>query len=842
MAQGQTQPKSITGNKRVDELLSKMTLDEKLSMLHGAQEPASTYQGQAGFLPGIPRLGISSMRFSDGPPGILTRVPAMALTATMGLAATFSTADAWQNGLAIARMAKAHGIDVVLEPFINIDRDVTFRRGYNTFGEDPLLTGTIGAAEIRGVQSQGIMSQAKHFVAFDSNAASYISEYNVDVQPQAMHEIYVPPFADAVRAGVSSVMCSYNKVNGKYACGNRDTLIGILRDELHFQGFVTSDWGATHNVDFINDGLDMEMPGTVGIGRPRETYFMHLKQAVQSGEVSQATIDRAVGYILLQMDRFGLLNGRPERVPGPSPIAENAPIVEKTSEDAAVLLKNQNGALPLKKSDLQSLVLIGPGAGQTIAVGQPGEKSVGLPAREVGTVAALRKLSEGTAGVHIAYAVADDRTGVAIPAQYLSHDGQPGLVRTSTGSPAQTDPQVDFTLSNGKALPADFAGTWAGTFTVPVTGHYVLHMEILGAYGKLTLDGRTIARNGKMFVHGDITQAGESDVLPTTDGLDNVSKEIDLTAGPHPLLLSLTPDTSHAPVQIRLSWLTPEQKHANYQAAIDAARTAQTAIVFVWAQGDPKFQIPGDQNQLVEDVAAVNPNTIVVLNLCQPVELPWLNKVKAVLQMWWPGDEGGWATANVLLGKVSPAGRLPFTWGRRLADYPATDPAHPERLGDNASGTGVFSEGIYVGYRWFDKQEIQPLFPFGFGLSYTHFRYTNLKAVRAADGGLDVSFAVTNTGAAASDEVPQVYLGPPAIQPAGEQFAVRALAAFDRIHLDPRQTRDVHLHVPLRCLQYWSVSANRWVTGSGSRTVYVGPSSRDLPLQTTALMSEKRPG
>jgi beta-glucosidase len=354
IALGQAQQRcSITGNERVDELLSRMTLDEKISMLHGAQEPAATYQGQAGFLPGIPRLGISPMRFADGPPGILTRVPAMAPTATMGLAATFSTKDALQNGLMIARMARSRGIDVVLEPFINIDRDITFRRGYNTFGEDPLLTGEIGAAEIRGVQSLGVMAQAKHYIAFDSTAATNQSTYNVNVEPQALHEIYLPPFADAVQAGVSSIMCSYNQVDGKFACGNRDTLIGILRNELHFQGFVTSDWGATHAVDFINDGLDLEMGGTIKIGRPRETYFLQLKNAVQAGQVSEATIDRAVGHILVEMDRFGLLNSRPARAIGSSDAAQNAPVVEKTAEDAAVLLKNEGDALPLKKSDFE---------------------------------------------------------------------------------------------------------------------------------------------------------------------------------------------------------------------------------------------------------------------------------------------------------------------------------------------------------------------------------------------------------------------------------------------------------------------------------------------------------
>lgn len=832
----------MSGNARVDKLLSEMTMDEKIAMIHGAAEDPSTYQGQAGYLPGVPRLGIPSLRFADGPPGVLTRVPAMALTATMGLAATFSKEDARQNGVVIGREARSHGIDVALQPFINIDRDVTFRRGYNTFGEDPLLTGQIGAAEIRGIQSQGVMAMAKHYIAFDSSGSSDHSTYNVVVEPQALHEIYVAPFADAVDAGVSSIMCSYNKVDGKYACGNSETLIKILRDELGFQGFVTSDWGAVHATTFINDGLDMEMPGPVHLGKKRRSYFMDgpdstgmdLKHALRSGLVSEATITRAAGRVLFEMDRFGFLDGKSKHTITAPDIAANAKVVEETSADAAVLLKNNGHALPLTKRDLRSLVLIGPGAGQTLAVGQPGEKSVGLPEREIGTVTALKKDLAGNPGTRIAYAVANDMTGTAIPAMYLSHDGKPGLERTSDRTAAaQVDAQLNFTKSNGKALSSTSSYRWDGVLTIPTSGQYQLHMQILGAYGTFRLDGKKVAKNGKMYVHGDITQAGESNVLPSTDGLDNVSKTLDLTAGPHKVSLSASPDTSNHPIQIRLSWVTPEQQKANYQAAINAAKRAKTAVVFVWAQGDPRFHLPGNQDKLIEDVAAVNPNTIVVLNLCQPVAMPWLNKVKAVLQMWWPGDEGGWATANVLLGKVSPAGRLPFTWGRKLEDYPATDPAHPERLGNNPGGTGVFSEGILVGYRWFDKRGIQPLFPFGFGLSYTHFKYSRLKIANAGDGGLDVSFTIKNVGGAASDEVPQVYVGAPSEQAHGVQFAVRALASFDRIHLDPNQSRTVMLHVPHRCLQYWSVSTGHWITASGSRTVYVGGSSHDLPLQAT---------
>ncbi|MGO8719054.1 MAG: glycoside hydrolase family 3 protein [Acidobacteriaceae bacterium] len=829
---------AVTGNPRVDKLLSEMTLREKIGMIHGSHEDPATFQGQAGYLAGVPRLGIPSLRLADGPPGVLTRVPSTALTATMGVAATFSREDAHENGIVIARDARAHGIDVVLQPFINMDRDFVFARAYNVFGEDPLLTGQIGAAEIRGIQSQGIMSQAKHYVGYDGGM-------DVVIGQQALHEIYVAPFADAVAAGVASIMCSYNKINGLYACGNPDTLITILRDQLGFQGFVTSDWGANHGTNFINQGLDLEMPGPILPNQAKDlpSYFAAdlperdsaktMLQAVRSGLVSEATITRAVGRILCQMDRFGLLDGRSKHNITPLDTAGDAQVVEKTGEDAAVLLKNESAALPLTKEDLSSLALIGPGAGQTMAIGIADEKAVGIPARQVGTLYALKKDTSDDPNVHITYAVADDMTGTAIPAEFLSYQGKPGLERTSTdGKVRQIDAQLSFTDSNGKALPANSAATWKGTLTVPATGKYILHLENLGCYASLTLDGKKLAANEQMVIHGDITQAGQDSVLPTTDGLDNLRVSANLTAGPHRLKVSVEPDTSNHPTQVRLSWVTPAQQRANYDAAIAAAKHSRMAVVFAWSADKPVFHLPGDQDKLISDIAAVNPNTVVVLNVTEPVAMPWLSKVRGVLLMWFPGDEGGWATANLLLGKVSPAGRLPFTWPQRLDQGVANDPAHPERASHvEGKGKTVYSEGIFMGYRWYDQQKLKPQFPFGYGLSYTRFEYSGLKVARAVDGGLDVSFTLRNTGHAASDEVPQVYLDAPENRPDPKaQFAVHALGAFDRIHLNAGQSQKITMHVPLRSLQYWSTAKGRWVLASGPRTERVGASSRDLRL------------
>jgi beta-glucosidase len=459
-----------------------------------------------------------------------------------------------------------------------------------------------------------------------------------------------------------------------------------------------------------------------------------------------------------------------------------------------------------------------------------GEKAVGLPERQIGPLAALRKLAGDAA--HVTYAVANDLDGTPVPAQYLSHDGAPGLLRSgpSAGDAVAVDATVNFTRAAGTALPVNSTFQWNGTLEIPEAGTYRLHLQFLGCWTRLKLDGRYLAKSWFNWIHGEVTQAGQDNIAPTTDGLASMRIELPLAAGPHRLSIEANPDTSDNPVQVRLNWVTPQQRAANYRAAIDAARHAKTAVVFVWSRGVPVFGLPGDQDQLIEDVAAVNPNTIVVLNLCQPVAMPWLPRVKAVLQMWWPGDEGGWATARLLLGQANPGGRLPITWPKRLADMPANDPAHPERSEQGVNGKTIFSEGLLVGYRWFDRQQTEPLFPFGFGLSYAKFAYSNLETSATADGGADVRVRVRNTGAVAGDEVVQLYLNRPDQPPAGVQFADSALAGFARVHLSPGESTQVALHIPLRQLQYWSTSDQRWVRAASSRTLWVGASARDRRL------------
>jgi beta-glucosidase len=549
-----------------------------------------------------------------------------------------------------------------------------------------------------------------------------------------------------------------------------------------------------------------------------------VRAAVAGGTVSMATINQAVGAVLAQMDRFGLLGRTARRSALREPMAADQQVLERTAEDAATLLKN-NGALPLSDAQLGSLALIGPGAAQVIGADPDGGNGVGIPSLRPGTVQALRQDLASDSAAHLSYAAGDDMAGTPVPASALSHDGQPGLVRATAGGHAaagstRTVATLDSTAAQGGALPAGSAHTWTGELTVPATGTYWINLATRGARASLTVDGAVVAQEPS----GGLPSGA---LLPTTDGLDNLRTSLTLTAGTHTIGVAQAPDGSGRPVQLRLDWVTPAQQQAGLAAAIAAARAAKAAVVFAWSGpgatpgggAGPVYALPDGQDRLIKDVAAANPDTIVVLNTPGPVALPWLHRVRAVLEMWYPGDAGGLATANLLLGRAGPAGRLPVTW--------------PASTGQAAPARPM---GMLAGYRWYGRQKVAPQFGFGYGLSYTHFSYSDLTCRNAAGGGLAVRFKVTNTGRVAGQEVPQVYLGAPATPQAGTGFAVKALAAFTRLSLRPGQTRTVTLHVPARQLQYWD-DTKGWVTAPGRRPLDVGPDEQVAALSTMVTIS-----
>lgn len=825
------QPPADVFSPRVTAMVAAMTLDEKLGLTQGQIDPIDPEQ--AGYTPGVPRLGIPPLRWVDGPGGIDNLYEATSLPQPIALAATFDPALAYRYGVVNGREARATNMDVFLGPMVNIARLPTWGRNATSMGEDPFLASQLVGPLVRGIQDQGVIASTKHFVGnnqsegIDSNRHEVIDNDFV-IDGRTLREIYLPAFAAAIDAGTGSLMAAYNQVNGYPNAGNPDTLNTILRGELGFRGFVESDWGAVHSTEAMLAGLDVEFTG-YGLFNKRTLHFgQALKRAIEEGRVPVAVLDRAVARVLTQMDRIGMLDN--SRVPGPLAVEiEAGAEVARAVADRGIVLLVNDGVLPLGAAAQRSLALIGPTAGQLAA--NPGFGSaLGIPSRKIAPVDALR-----AAGAQVSFAVGQDLQGEAIPASALTPAGGlagPGLARVPEDGTAITlDPAVDFTGSN--ALPFGRAYTWRGTLRVPETGDYVLMTQSWGGRTVLNVDGATVARSAYPFFGGAAKKT--SSLLPTREGLDNGRAPMRLEAGREYQVELQGQAWADGPFEVRLAWSTPAMRRAQLAQAVATARAADTAVVFAWQrageQADPSasLRLPEGQDELIEAVIAANPNTVVVLT-SGPVQMPWAGRARAVVEMWYPGQEGGLAIADMLLGRTNPGGRLPITFPRQITDSPAFAPGHPERY-RGVDDRVAYSEGIFVGYRWFDEQEIAPLFPFGHGLSYTSFTYANLQVTPVTDG-LQVSFTLTNSGAVAGSEVPQVYVGRPDNAPV--PMARQALAAFDRVDLAPGESREVTLIVPRRQMSYWDEASHAWQMPAGARSVAVGASSRDLRLTTRA--------
>ena len=793
---------------RVRALLRRMTLEEKLSLLHGARDPH--FLGQAGYWPGLPRLGIPSLRLADGPPGINVNQDATGMPAPVALAATFSTTAARQYGEVLGREARALGQDILLAPHINIVRDPLFRRNHTSLGEDPLLNGRLAAAEIEGIQSQGTMAAVKHL-------AGYNGALDVQIDERALHEIYLPAFEAAVRAGAASVMCAYNRLNGPWSCENGELQNATLRGQWGFRGFVVSDWGSVHSTQALIKGLDLEMPGRTLAGRDGPYFTDELRAAISKGEIPTEAVDRALGRILGVLERFGRLDANPAAPPADIEIERDAAVSRSVAAQAAVLLRNRESLLPLSAEDLASLAVIGPTAAQP-AAGYLGERAYGFESRLIAPLAALGRacfsLPCREPQAPIAYSAAVDLTGVPIPAASLSHNSSPGLLRTSSASSATAlDPTLDFAGPTALEPATDFA--WSGTLTVPTAGDYTLMIQpsLTGGSeggGTISIDGRQVARTGGPGFGGTGMAVKKwSSLVPTTDGRDNGRGTVRLSAGAHRIELTAN-STGEAPLSIRFAWITPEARRAGIDAAVAVAKSARTAVVFAWSGMGGTFGLPEDQDELIARIAAANPRTIVVLNTGGPVAMPWKDAVPAILEVWYPGQEGGWATADLLLGRANPAGKLPVTFPVRVEDGPP-----------RATGALQYSEGTAVGYRWYEREGITPLFPFGHGLSYTSFEYSDL-SVTPRGANWDVAFALRNTGRRSGTEVAQIYLT--------SAMHSKSLAGFEAVTLAPGEARRVTVALDERSRSYWSVEKHAWVPLAGSGKIQVGASSADLRL------------
>jgi len=809
-------------------LLEQMTLEEKLTLLRGDTDPEGS--SGAGYMPGVPRLGIPPLRLSDGPAGVRTRWPATALPAPVALGASFDPSLARAYGEAVGREGRAREQDVLLSPMVNIVRVPHAGRNFETFSEDPLLSARMVAEEVRGVESQGLIATVKHYIANNFERAR--NSASSDVSDRALHEIYLPGFEAAVQAGVGAVMCAYNRVNGVYACDDPHILNEILRDELGFEGWVMTDWGANHTLDALGHGLDQEMPGGSGFGR-RAVYFGDsLEAAVEAGQIPVEWVDRSVARILGQMERMGLL-GRSVPPRPEMDEASGARVALEVALAGAVLLRNEEGLLPLAAENLGSVLVVGPTAAIPL-VGGGGSSRV-TPLRTTSFMEALE--ARAGPGVGIQYATGMELDGTTIPASVLTppagtFEGGNGLLRHTQDSVAVgLDPELAF--SGQTALPPGSNFIWTGSLTAPSTGDYEIHLHTEGGRATLTVNGERLSGSGGF---------GGGSLIPTADGLSNSGGMVHLEAGiPHEISLTATSggrggagaeEADLEPFQLRLAWITPEQRAAAVEEAVRAAEEASAVVLFAHQEGTegsdrPSLSLPGIQDELITRVAAANPRTVVVLNTGAPVLMPWIDDVDAVLQVWYGGQEGGEAMAALLLGEANPRGKLPVS-------FPRTETGHatgiPERY-PGIDGQVSYDEGVFVGYRWFDSEGVDPLFPFGHGLSYTTFAYSDLD-VQQRNEGYVVTFTLSNTGSVAGVEVPQLYLGPPP-SPA-VPLPPRALAGFQAVRLDPGQSREVSLEVDARALSYWSGDAGAWVLLQGSRPVYVGSSSRDIRLEGVA--------
>ncbi|MFJ9900773.1 glycoside hydrolase family 3 C-terminal domain-containing protein [Streptomyces sp. NPDC091280] len=754
---------------RVAALIARMTLDEKLSFVHGGTDPKTL--GQAGYIPGVPRLGIPELRLTDGPAGVRVNEHATAMPAPVALASSFDDQLAREFGRTVGRDGRALGQDVLLAPMTNTIRVPYAGRNFETFSEDPLLSSRMVAGEVEGVQSQGLITTVKHYA--ENNQEDNRMGVNVNVDEQTLRQIELPPFEAAVRAGAGAVMCSYNSVNGSHGCGNEELLDSILKEQWGFSGWVMSDWGAAHATTDIVNGLDQEMPSGVYLGE-------ELKTAITDGTIPVSELNDSVARILRQMTKFGLLDGAATRRPARDPKG-GAKVAQKVAESGAVLLKNTGGALPLTGKET-SIGLIGPTA-KTPKVTGGGSSNV-VPdsaASPLDTITAR-------AGRHttVSYAAGVD-TGDPIPASALS-----------TPLPVDADGTIPVT--------PDASFYYSGTLTVPTDGDYSFVFDLPAAYGLLKIDGSTVI----------------------TGFLGSSNATVHLTAGTHSLAAGAFA-IQGGPTKVRLSWVTPQAAQAAREQAVALARQVKTPVVFAYDDGTEGFDrkslsLPADQDGLISAVADANPNTLVVLNTGSSITMPWLSKVKAVLDMYYPGENGAEATARLLYGDVNPSGRLSQTFPASESATPVADDPLRYPGVDNQEN---YSEGIYVGYRWYDKERSTPLFPFGYGLSYTSFAYRDL-SVQQVHGTLTVSFTLKNTGTRDGAEVAQVYVGASPRTTAPQ--AVRSLGGYQKVRLRAGQSKTVRIRVDAQQLKYWNTSSHGWVLGTGNRDVWVGSSSRTLPV------------
>jgi beta-glucosidase len=799
----------------LEDTIAGLTLEEKISMLAGADHWTTVP---------VERLGIPALKMSDGPIGARGAQsrggPTSAcFPAGVALAATWNPELVGRVGEALAEDARAKGVHLLLAPTVNIQRSPLAGRNFECYSEDPYLAARMAVAYIRGLQSRGVGACIKHFVCNDSEFER--RGISSEVRERALHEIYLTPFRVAVReARPWAVMSAYNKLNGTYCSENRHLLLEILKGEWGFDGMVVSDWFGTYSPAVAGGGLDLEMPG------PARWMGAEALAMVEAGLVGEAEIDDKIRRLLRTLHRAGAFEH-------PEPASEQAIdrpedrlLARQAAAEAIVLLKNRGAVLPLDPTGIRSIAVIGENA--RWAEVQGGGSTHVSPHYVVSPLDGIR--SRAGDGIEVGY-----QTGCIVhkslppidAAWLTTQDGsEQGLTvefygnLDLSGDPVHTLATAStehywFGESVPGVDPTRFSARFMGHLTAPETGTYQFGLMSVGR-ARLLLDGRELVDGG----------SGSS-----LKGPQERIAEADLEAGRrYRLEIEYRWDGGPDWRIVRLG-CEPPVPDSLLEDAVALAAASDVAIVVAgltdeWeSEGHDRvdMELPGRQAELIQRVAAANPNTIVVLNAGSPLRMPWLDDVPAVVQSWYLGQETGNAIAAVLFGDVNPSGKLPLTFPVRLED----NPAYINYPGEN--GRVHYGEGIFAGYRYYDKKGIEPLFTFGYGLSYTTFEYRNLVVEQAdCEPGTEVSVRVDveNTGDRAGQEVVQLYvrdLESRLMRPPKE------LKAFAKVMLKPGEKRTATT-LAEEDLAYYDPGRGGWLAEPGEFEVLVGSSSRDIRL------------
>ena len=817
---------------RVEDLLFRMRLEEKVQLMAGASAFA---------LPAIERLGVPSLRMTDGPTGVRSNVgqAATVFPVAVALAATWNPAVAGEVAAAIAREAKALGEHVVLAPTININRTPLWGRNFETYSEDPYLTGQLAIDYVRGLQGEGIGASLKHYAA--NNQEYRRLDVSVELSERTLREIYTAAFERVVKAANPwTVMASYNKVRGTYASENPHLLTEILKDEWGYDGVVVSDWGAVHStVQAARSGLDLEMPG------PPKYWGHRLLKAVQDGDVEPVHIDNAARRLVRLILRCGLLDG-PDSSQAGAPKGElrtprHQAIARKAAEQAFVLLKNDNDLLPLDRKSIRSLAVIGPNA-EAMRLQGDGSSHV-RPGRRPTPIDSLRALLGDE--VEITYAKGVDND--PFPPAFVRALFSPNSTRDALGLLLEhfedaecSGPPVHTTIDRrmvkwiSALVPQAFrenfkALRWSGFFWPQKDGEHEF---------SLRGDGDCVMRIGDQTVIDSNTPAVEDAHDPSGAAAKLRIGKINLAAGQ---CYPITVDYKWAPARpgapFEICQLGMRQPTGTIEEAVDVARAADAVLLIVGSAASTEsegydrddIKLPGRQDELVEAILAANPRTVVAINAGAPMAMPWIDKAPTVLLTWLPGEEGPDALADLLFGEASPSGRLPVSFPKKIED----NPSYAYYPGGD---TTTYGEGLFVGYRHYDRSNTPPLFAFGHGLTYTRFAYSDLEAPARARHGepIRVRVKVTNVGERSGDEVVQLYVQPiDPIQPG----PIKQLKGFEKVRLAPGESKTIALTLIEQDFAHFDADLNRWVAEGGDYDLLVGASASDIRLRTAVTFS-----